>query len=63
MKYPIRKTNNEWAKSDQEKADTFAQHVMKVFTPHSDTQDTEINNFLEAPLQLSLCNQKLQVLM
>ena len=54
IKSPIRKPNNEWAKSDQEKADTFAQHFAKVFTPHSDTQDTEINNFLEAPLQLSL---------
>lgn len=54
IKSPIRKANNEWARSDQEKADTFAQHFEQVFTPHLDTQDPQINSFLEAPLQLSL---------
>lgn len=33
---------------------TSAQHCNEVFTPHSGRKDTEIRNFLEVVLQLSL---------
>lgn len=50
-KFPIRKSNTEWARTDQEKADTFAQYFTQVFTPrpHSNTPDTEVEEFLDIP--------------
>ncbi|CAG4981213.1 unnamed protein product [Colias eurytheme] len=33
---PIRKGNTEWASSDAQKADTFAEHLEQVFTPNPD---------------------------
>lgn len=31
---PIKKQNGNWVRTDQEKADTFAEHLIKVFTPN-----------------------------
>lgn len=31
---PLRKTDSTWARSEQEKADTFAEHLSNVFQPH-----------------------------
>ena len=31
---PIKKQDGNWARSDQEKAETFASHLTKVFTPN-----------------------------
>lgn len=53
-KSPIKNNHNEWVRSDQEKADTFAQHLEQVFTPHSNIPDTDIDRFLNMPLQMSL---------
>lgn len=54
VKSPIRKDNNEWARSDREKAATFAEHFKNVFTPHSEDPDVEVDEYLETPLQMSL---------
>lgn len=53
---PIRKDDGSWAKSDPEKAATFAKHLEQVFTPlpNLSPTDNEIENFLEIPCQLSL---------
>lgn len=52
---PIRKENGNWARSDQEKVETFAEHLAKVFQPFpaEDLQTEEkIIKALEAPFQL-----------
>lgn len=50
---PLRREDGTWARSDPEKATTFAKHLQKVFTPHSikDSASTEahVSNALEAP--------------
>jgi hypothetical protein len=48
--------NGRWAKSDSEKATTFAEHLEQVFTPHFNINhnDSEIENFLKIPCQMSL---------
>lgn len=53
---PIRKTDGSWAKSDADKATTFAEHVAEVFTaiPNANPSDNEIEGFLRAPCQMSL---------
>lgn len=54
---PIRKNDGTWARNDREKAETFAQHLVKVFTPfeRNITQEEEnvITSFLESPYQMS----------
>lgn len=54
---PIRKENRSWARTDDEKAQVFAEHLSKVFTPHpsEDTTDSlnQLRQFLEAPHQMS----------
>jgi hypothetical protein len=52
----IRKADRSWAKSDSEKAMTFAEHLEQVFTPLSNINpnDRETENFLEIPCQMSL---------
>ncbi|PNF19341.1 putative RNA-directed DNA polymerase from transposon X-element [Cryptotermes secundus] len=55
---PIKTDEGNWARSNQEKAATFAKHLSKVFKPF-DTETTqeeeyEINNFLDAPYQMNL---------
>jgi len=37
---PILKGDNEYAKTDQEKADTFATHLQNIFTPNEPTTDS-----------------------
>ena len=52
----IRKQDGNWAGSAKEKALAFAEHIKNVFTPHpgsDQTNDIQIHEYLEAPLQLS----------
>jgi len=50
---PIKKTDNTWAKTDQEKAETFAHHLTQLFSiPDNNSED--ITDELYTPLQLSL---------
>jgi hypothetical protein len=53
---PIRKANGSWAKSDDEKAMAFTNHLQQVFTPHHipNPTDAEISAFLDVPCQMSL---------
>jgi len=34
-------TDTSWAKSDKEKANLYGEHLVTVFTPHSDDPDPE----------------------
>jgi hypothetical protein len=52
---PIRKTDDDWARTDTEKACAFADYLAKVFTPlpaNNIEDKLEINAFLDAPCQL-----------
>jgi hypothetical protein len=53
---PIGKADRSWAKNDSKKSTTFAEHLQRVFTPLSNINlnDSEIENFLEVPCQMSL---------
>ena len=55
---PILNSAGQWARSDEEKAKCFAEHLEKVFTPFTSSISTddekEIENFLKAPFQLDL---------
>ncbi|XP_048520834.1 uncharacterized protein LOC109545519 [Dendroctonus ponderosae] len=55
---PPMKHNGNWARTNQEKADAFANHLSEVFKPHSVTANNdwteEIENFLTCPLPLDL---------
>lgn len=57
---PLRKSDQNWAKTDQEKAQLFADHLSEVFKPFPVTPDTDleeqdiIKSFLDVPCQLSL---------
>lgn len=50
---PIRKTDGSWARTDQEKAETFSEHLSKVFIPHSyegsPADAAEITDYLNTP--------------
>lgn len=52
---PLRKSDHSWARSDQEKATTFAEHLEKVFQPHpyEGTQGHEkvLIEFIDSPDQ------------
>lgn len=55
---PIRMVNGNWARSNKEKADTFAIHLTKVFQPFPPEQQQEdaefgVRQFLESPCQMS----------
>jgi len=53
--YPLRTPSGNWAKSDEEKANLFAEHLADVFKS-SDSQNTKqalYENQLQQPLQLS----------
>ena len=53
---PIRKYTTppgSWAKSDNEKADLFADHLLGVFSPHNTDLDQDVERDLETPVQLS----------
>lgn len=54
---PIRRTDNNWARTDEEKANLFAEYLSQVFTPlppNNNIYDTEIETYLDAPCQMSL---------
>lgn len=55
---PIRKANGGWARSNEEKAELFANHLSEVFQPFPSQiepeEDNEIAEHLETPLQMSL---------
>lgn len=51
---PIRKANGEWARSDKEKADTFAAHLNSVFEADPGVIDQEVEDFVDAACQMSL---------
>ena len=54
---PIRKHDQSWARSNEEKANTFAHHLAQVFKPlpsNDPTFDTGIKKYLDTPGQLSL---------
>lgn len=57
VKPPIRRIDNTWARTAQEKADEFAKHLANVFTPN-DTEDMEtetiVTEALTQPYQMSL---------
>lgn len=63
MNPPIRNEVGEWAKTNRDKAETFMQHLKKVFTPFPNEacQDTteEIENSLKIPHQMSLPMRKI----
>ena len=47
---PIRKTDGNWARTNKEKADTFAKHLSNVFQPFPATdEEDEIIQFLKTP--------------
>ncbi|KAG5322722.1 RTJK polymerase, partial [Pseudoatta argentina] len=57
---PLRLPDGEWARSAQAKAETFAQHLKQVFTPHSGETQTDENEIhrsfnetyqMESPLE------------
>jgi hypothetical protein len=51
---PLRKPNGQWARSDKEKADTFASHLADVFKTEPDDEEEEIEDYLNTPCQMSL---------
>lgn len=55
---PLRRPDFSWAKTDEEKAEMFAQHLETVFQPHPDVKDPDfcvsVANHLSEPFQLSL---------
>lgn len=53
---PIRKPDGSWARTDEEKANLFAEYLEEVFTPfpaYNNINDEEIHSYIEAPCQLS----------
>ena len=51
---PLRKYSTPpgpWAKSDKEKAELFAEHLSKVFPPHINDHDQEVEQDLATPIQ------------
>lgn len=57
-KPPIRAPGNVWAKTTEEKANAFAIHLAKIFSPNdsdgSDDADTEVDQILYQDLQMDL---------
>jgi hypothetical protein len=54
---PIRKQDRSWARSNEEKANTFVHHLAQVFMPlppNDPNFDSVIEEYLDAPGQLSL---------
>jgi hypothetical protein len=51
---PIRKPNNEWARSDKDKANVFATHLADVFRAELGHIDNDVEDFITAPCQMSL---------
>jgi hypothetical protein len=40
-----------WAKSDEEKAELFAEHLSEVFSPHNNDQGQKVKQELATPIQ------------
>lgn len=57
MNMPIRKPNGTWAKTDKDKAYTFANHLCEVFQPHqrevSAEEEEDIHEVINAPYQMA----------
>lgn len=55
---PIRLSNGKWARSNKEKIKVLADHLTKIFEPFPqeipNQQESEIYDFLDAPLQMEL---------
>ncbi|KAL1122041.1 hypothetical protein AAG570_003447 [Ranatra chinensis] len=54
---PLRWADNSWARSDEEKAETFASHLRLMFQPLPDSDPvntSRVLEFLDSPLPLSL---------
>lgn len=61
---PIRKENGQWAKSDEEKATAFAEHLANVFKPYpSNTTDENLDTYqyLDVPFQMDLPIAKFKI--
>lgn len=62
---PLRLENGEWARTNKEKAQAFAEHLEKTFTPFpSETPKEEediIFNYIDSPLQMELPIKKVKV--
>jgi hypothetical protein len=50
---PLRQEDGKWARSNSEKAQIFAEHLGRTFTPLNNQEDEEISRYLDAPCQLS----------
>jgi len=62
---PIKTSENNWARSNKEKADIFSKHLKNVFKPfqsqlHKDDEN-KITSFLDSPFQMDLPHEKLTV--
>lgn len=53
---PIKDCNDAWCRSDTRKAKAYAKHLETTFTPNtiSNSNDSDVLQFLDAPCQLSL---------
>jgi len=55
---PLKKSNGSWAVDDQERVETFKNHLSEVFKPYDNINNpafsNEIENFLLFPLQMTL---------
>lgn len=62
---PIRTVDGTWAKSNKEKAEAFAEHLVNVFQPNpADINlnvENEVNEYLNTPYQLDLPPKKFTV--
>jgi hypothetical protein len=51
---PIRKPNNEWARSNKDKTNVFPAHLADVFKAEQGHMDDDVEEFITAPCQMSL---------
>lgn len=54
---PLKTQMGKWARSDSEKADTFARHLQRVFQPlpsNNQNHNSEIEKYLSSPTQMCL---------
>lgn len=62
---PVRNINGAWARSNEEKANAFAEHLKNVFQPFASEisveENQEILDYLDSPLQMELPLQKFSV--
>jgi hypothetical protein len=50
---PLRQEDGNWARSNSEKSQVFAEHLGRTFAPLNNQYDEEISSYLDAPCQLS----------